>query len=199
MRRNSVGGCDFPARPDLSAQSQTVLWAPAANPAVLTLVAVPQFLSPGRPPPLEGSGEYRESPEGRHALHDSPAATQLILRPGAKPGSAIAALIPLDADALGRIEALIRFWRSWQRQTVPLDTRVTAQRRARLRLMLRAVDGSTAASYREIANAIYGERRVASEPWKTSPLRDTVIGLVKGGRSMIAGGYLQLLRHRRRL
>lgn len=197
--RNGVGGCDFPARPDLSALSQTVLWTPSANPAVVTLVAAPHFLSTTRPPPLEGSSAYRESPEGRHALHDGPAATQFILRPGAKPGGVVAALIPLDADALGRIEALTRFWRSWQRQTIPADTRITPQRRARLRLMLRAADGRrSAASYREIARSIYGEPRVASEHWKTSALRDTVIGLVKGGSFMIAGGYLQLLRHRRR-
>lgn len=65
--------------------------------------------------------------------------------------------------------------------------------------MMRAVDGRTArATYREIAIALYGVDRVAAESWKTSALRDTVIGLVEGGAAMIAGGYLKLLRHRRR-
>ncbi|MFG1181142.1 DUF2285 domain-containing protein, partial [Xanthobacter versatilis] len=45
---------------------------------------------------------------------------------------------------------------------------------------------------------LYSHKRVASEPWKTSALRDKVIGLVKGGLAMIGGGYLRLLRHRRR-
>lgn len=65
--------------------------------------------------------------------------------------------------------------------------------------MLQAADGRDhGASYREIANAIYGETRVSADSWKTSALRDTVIGLVESAITMIGGGYLQLLRHRRR-
>lgn len=107
--------------------------------------------------------------------------------------------MPLDADLLSRIESLRRLWRDWQHLSVPPDTRITAQRRRRLRLVLRAADGrDNGASYREIATAIYGAPRVAAEPWKTSPLRDTVIGLVESAAVLIGGGYLQLLRHRRR-
>jgi hypothetical protein len=76
---------------------------------------------------------------------------------------------------------------------------MTSQKRRRLRLMIQAVDGrANGASYREIAAALYGRERVGADPWKTSALRDTVIGLVEGGSAMIDGGYLQLLRHRRR-
>jgi len=79
------------------------------------------------------------------------------------------------------------------------DTRITKQQRRRLRFMLQASDGRDhGASYREIAQAIFGETRVASDPWKTSPLRDTVIGLVESAAIVIGGGYRQLLRHRRR-
>ncbi|PLP60819.1 hypothetical protein CYK37_00440 [Mesorhizobium loti] len=142
---------------------------------------------------------YRVTPDALHAVHNGADATQLVLPPGLRSDSSIAALIPLDADTPGRIEALSRLWRSWQGLSVPSDTRLTAQRRRRLRLMLRAADGrENAASYREIAQGFYGASRVASESWKTSPLRDTVIGLVEGASALIAGGYLQLLRHRRR-
>jgi hypothetical protein len=66
--------------------------------------------------------------------------------------------------------------------------------------MMQAADGrANGASYRAIATALYGQARVASNPWKTSPLRDAVVGLVKSGTNMIGGAYLQLLRHRRRL
>ena len=65
--------------------------------------------------------------------------------------------------------------------------------------MLQAVDGSTnGASYREIANIIFGASRIAADPWKTSALRDSTIDLVKDGLAMIAGGYRKLLRHRRK-
>ncbi|WP_245442208.1 DUF2285 domain-containing protein [Mesorhizobium hawassense] len=108
-------------------------------------------------------------------------------------------MIPLDSHTLGRVEALVRFWRAYHKRPVPADTRMTIQQRRRLRLMMRAADGRTnGASYRDIATAFYGTGRVASAPWKTSSLRDTVVGLVKGGGAMIAGGYLQLLSHRKR-
>ena len=65
--------------------------------------------------------------------------------------------------------------------------------------MLQAVDGRTAgATYREIAEVMYGRGRVASDPWKSSALRDATIRLVRDGNRMIDGGYRQLLRHRRR-
>ncbi|WP_343304414.1 DUF2285 domain-containing protein [Mesorhizobium retamae] len=166
---------------------------------MLTLTEIPDFLFSRQSRSSPDFATYRDSPEGHYAVHNSAPTIQIVLRPGLRPGSSVAALIPLDTETLGRIEALSRFWRAWQEQTVPPDTRITTQRRRRLRLMMRAADGrDNGASYREIAKAIYGEFRVASEPWKTSPLRDTVIGLVEGAVAIIGGGYLQLLRHRRR-
>lgn len=175
-----------------------MFWSPRADPAVLTLVAAfdPPF---GRSLPAPEFRTRRLAPEGHHAIHGSLVATQILLRPGTEPGLPLAVLMPLDADLLSRIESLRRLWRDWQHLSVPPDTRITAQRRRRLRLVLRAADGrDNGASYREIATAIYGAPRVAAEPWKTSPLRDTVIGLVESAAVLIGGGYLQLLRHRRR-
>ncbi len=197
--RNCVGGCDFPARPDLSALAQTVLWSPAVDPGVLSLAEVPAIPAKAESVPALHFTAHRMTPGECHAVHSGADATQLVLPPDLRSDSSIAALIPLDADTPGRIQALSRLWRSWKGLSVPPDTRLTAQRRRRLRLMLRAADGrDNMASYREIAQGLYGASRVASEPWKTSPLRDTVIGLVEGASALIAGGYLQLLRHRRR-
>ncbi|MDX8527878.1 DUF2285 domain-containing protein [Mesorhizobium sp. MSK_1335] len=166
---------------------------------MLALVPSPDFLSSDRSTALAGISAHHDSPQGSHAIHDSGIATQLLLFPGSEASCSRAALIPLDSETLGRIEALVRFWRGNNRRPVPPDTRMTVQQRRRLRLMMRAADGCTnGASYREIAIAFYGTGRVASNAWKTSSLRNTVIGLVKGGRAMIAGGYLQLLRHRKR-
>ncbi len=125
--------------------------------------------------------------------------TQLLLLPGSEPDRPLAILIPLDGDVPGRIEALLRFWQYLQGRPPPPDTRLTARQRARLRQMIRATDGrASGASYREIAIALFGAARVSERPWKTSSLRDTVIALVEGGAALIAGGYRNLLRHRRR-
>ncbi|WP_394069989.1 DUF2285 domain-containing protein [Xanthobacter aminoxidans] len=142
----------------------------------------------------------RDSAEGRYWIHGpAPHAAQVLVLTGTCPDAPLAALIPLDADSIGRMEALARFWRAVEGRPLIPDTRVTAQQRGRLRTMMLAADGrANGASYRDIAIVLYSHKRVASEPWKTSALRDKVIGLVKGGLAMIGGGYLKLLRHRRR-
>ena len=123
----------------------------------------------------------------------------LVRLPGTEPDAPLAALIPLDATGLDRIAATEHLLCALLERTVPPDSRLTEQQRRRARNMLRAVDGhKCGATYREIAEVIYGTGRIKSEHWKTSALRDSVIGLVKGGLAMIAGGYRQLLRHRRR-
>ncbi|MFG1230408.1 DUF2285 domain-containing protein [Xanthobacter wiegelii] len=141
-----------------------------------------------------------ESPEGAHtSIGEGRDRCQLLLLPGHHHDVPTAAVIPLDADMMGRVEALTRLWRAVEGRPAIPDTRITAQQRGRLRTMMLAADGrANGASYRDIALVLYGHKRVASEPWKTSALRDKVIGLVKGGLTMIGGGYLKLLRHRRR-
>lgn len=146
--------------------------------------------------PLEAD---RDGPEGKFAFYDGDVPIQLLMLPGAETTSSVVALIPLDADMLGRLETLTRLWRSLGGRKPPPDTRMTPQQRHRLRRMIQAADGRmNGASYREIALAIYGDARVSAEPWKTSTIRASVIGLVKGGLDAINGGYLNLLRHRRR-
>ncbi|WP_228148077.1 DUF2285 domain-containing protein [Roseibium algicola] len=102
---------------------------------------------------------------------------------------------PLDDGARARHRAMGRFLDFLEGKEIGADSRLTPQKRLRFKSMLRAVDGRTnGASYREIAENLFGARRVASEPWKTSPLRDTTIRLVRDGLAMVAGGYLDLLR-----
>ncbi len=122
-----------------------------------------------------------------------------IVTPDVGPSAPLAAVIPLDRDGLDRIDALSRLYRALYRLPVPPDRRLTTQQRRRLRNMLRAADGrSHGAGYREIAEALYGAASVAVYPWKSSPLRDSTMDLVRDGRAMIAGGYRKLLRHSRR-
>jgi hypothetical protein len=104
-------------------------------------------------------------------------------------------LSPLDDGARARHRAMGRLLDFLEGREIGADSRLTPQKRHRFKSMLRAVDGrSNGASYRQIAESLFGARRVASEPWKTSPLRDTTIRLVRDGLTMVAGGYLDLLR-----
>jgi hypothetical protein len=137
---------------------------------------------------------------GAHGFNENDKLTsQVVVLDGANVDGELSALIPLDGNTLGRIEALARFYSAQLGRAIPSDTRLTSQQRLRLRFMIQALDGrNNAATYREIANAIYGASRVADLPWKTSPLRDSVIALVKDGIAMVGGGYRQLLIHRRR-
>ncbi|WP_347270227.1 DUF2285 domain-containing protein [Rhizorhabdus histidinilytica] len=183
----------------MSALTQSVLWSPVVVPSVLTLAPAPEHLSHGATPPLRPLDAGRDSPEGKYALYDGDSSLQVLMMPGSDPTKPAVAIIPLDGDMLGRIETLTRLWRSLRGQKPPPDTRMTQQQRRRLRRMIQAADGRmNGASYREIAMAIYGEPRISAESWKTSPLRASIIGLVKGGLDAINGGYLNMLRHRRR-
>lgn len=74
---------------------------------------------------------------------------------------------------------------------------LTRQRRDRLVLTVRALDGHLAeASYREIAQALFGTRRIERDTWKTSSLRDRTIRLVRGGIHLMRAGYRTLMRGR---
>ena len=197
--RSGAGGCDFAAAPELSALAQDVLWAPAEDPAVLIFAPTPDGLASGSVRPLPSLGPGRASDQGRHATCRGAVVAQVLLLAGTAVGDPVAALIPFDEDLPGRVEALVRFWRGVSSLPVPRDTRLTVPQRRRLRSMLQAVDGrGDGASYREIASAVFETNRTTMEPWKTSSTRDAVIGLARGGAAMIAGGYRQLLRHRRR-
>ncbi|WP_259668309.1 DUF2285 domain-containing protein [Rhizobium lentis] len=138
--------------------------------------------------------------DGTHFLLEAGGQTIRLLRlAGVPPDIPLAALVPLDPDGFDRAEAIYRLLRALLGRTVPEDRRLTPQQKRRQRFMLQATDGRmNGATYREIASVIYGVDRVASEPWKTSALRDATTALVKDGLAMIAGGYRTLLRHRRR-
>ncbi|MBK5956863.1 hypothetical protein CCR97_01345 [Rhodoplanes elegans] len=150
-------------------------------------------------PDLDASSA-RAGLDGLSIVHgDGASAVRLFLTIDASPANPLVALVPLGPDGLDRIDAVTRLWRAVNGRKVPIDPRLTKQQRRRLRRMLQAVDGHTeGASYREIAEAIFGAARIADTSWKTSALRDVTIDLVKDGLALIAGGYRELLRRRRR-
>ena len=110
----------------------------------------------------------------------------------------LASLIPLDAGVARRAEATMQFWRFMTQGGPRPPPAVPPQRIRRLVTILRALDGRlSGASYRAIAEALFGADRVASEPWKTAPLRDSVIRLARAGFALMRGDYRKLLDPRR--
>jgi hypothetical protein len=196
-----AGACNFFVPPSLNAGEGSVFWSAEADTSAVLLTQTPTVL------PTAGnlSSELRDpaaksDDQGAHLLLAVGDETiRLVRLAGVPTGTPLAALVPLDADGHDRIEAIDRLLRALQGRTVPADRRLTSQQKRRHRQMLQATDGHlNGANYREIARVIFGIDRVAAEQWKTSALRASVIGLIKGGRAMIGGGYRQLLRHRRK-
>ncbi|KND19075.1 hypothetical protein ADZ37_10915 [Pannonibacter phragmitetus] len=146
------------------------------------------------------AGEKRITPDELHLLlREIGAGLHLVADPAIRPDDPISVAIALDRDGLDRVAALDRLLRHLAGYRVPPDQRMTAQQRRRLKVMLRAVDARQhRASQREIAQVLFGVERIAEEHWQSSPLRDTVRDLIRDGTAMIAGGYLKLLRFRRR-
>lgn len=106
-------------------------------------------------------------------------------------------LLPLDTHWSARLVAAERLQRALSGR--PAGPVITSQRRDRLKRALRTIDGRRqGASYREVAHAFFGQRRVAGEHWKTSALKAQVARLAALGRRMVERGYRMLLQGRYR-
>ena len=69
----------------------------------------------------------------------------------------------------------------------------------RLLLALRALDARIdGATYRTIAEGLFGAKYIPERAWKTHDLRNRTIRLVKTGLELMHGGYRELLRLARR-
>lgn len=180
-----------------------MIWSAEADTSAVLLAQMPallptvdNFYSELREPAARAD----EDEGGRHFLFKAGGqAIRIVQLAGVPPETPLAALVPLDPDGFDRTEAIERLLRALLGRTVPDDRRLTPQQKRRQRHMLQATDGRiNGATYRDIAGVIFGVDRIASEPWKTSALRDATTALVKDGLAMINGGYRTLLRHRRR-
>lgn len=192
-------GLQFFVDPQRSALDDPVYWSPSTDPATLVLMRTPDFLESNMLLDIPVAASHKSADKlfavsvlGDHTFN-------VIFAARSTPGDPCTVLLPIDDDCLSRIETLTRLWRALRGGIVPPDTRITSQQQRRVRLMMQAVDGRVnGATYREIADAIYGASRVAADAWKTSALRDSTIALVRDGTAMVVGEYRQLLKHRRR-
>lgn len=196
---DGIGGCDFATPSNDTARDTTVFWAPEVDASVVLLATSPPNL------PTESArttilqpGEPRRASDGLYiAQRRGRAIAYAVLLGQSCIDGPVSAVIPLDEFAADRFAASERFWRLAKDCPVA-DTRLTKQRCLRLRHMMRAVDGKAAhASQREIAEVIFGRRRVEAELWHESSVRYATMRLLRDGLAMVNGGYHKLLRSHR--
>jgi len=149
-----------------------------------------------------GSGEVRQASDGWHAVvRMRDVEHRLWLRETPAVGAAYAVELPLDGDFADRAHASQRFWRALNGRSpgAPLHE-LSAQRRQRLTLALRALDGRLdGGTYREIAEVLFGAKRIPERSWKTHDLRNRTVRLVQTGFYLMRGGYRALLKRPRKL
>lgn len=160
------------------------------------------MLSSGSAPADALASEHRRvTSETSHSLHPlgNGQHLHLVLSEGVSADTPLAALVPLGSEGFDRVEAITRLLAALHGRTVPPDTRLTRQQRARARRMLQAFDGRRAgATQQEIAEVIFRTGKLTRDQWQAASARHAVIGLLTGAQALIAGGYRKLLRHRRR-
>ncbi|WP_024520620.1 DUF2285 domain-containing protein [Bradyrhizobium sp. Tv2a-2] len=143
------------------------------------------------------SGSIRQAPDGWHVvLRIEGVQYHLWLKQAPELSAFYSAELPLDSDYEIRAHAAHRLWRVINgRPPGPSFYQLSAQRRQRLALALRAFDGHVdGASYREIAEVLFDRKRIAERSWKTHELRSLIIRLVQDGLALISDGYRALLR-----
>ena len=120
-----------------------------------------------------------------------------------KIGGPIAVLLPLDQLFDIRAAAALRLWRALTGRSLGPDLGVlTPERRSRLILALRALDGRLErATYPEIAAVLFDTAPISKRDWISHELRDQTGRIIRLGFSMMRGGYRRLLLHpyRRRI
>jgi hypothetical protein len=194
-----TGDYDFAVDPNLPAGRAPLIWLPHLDPSAVLLASAPQGFRNASGLGTVTPTFERRGPGGNYLIvDDGHGRMPVVLIDGADALTPVAAVIPLDLDFAARAEAALRLWRfaTGRPRRRPSD-RLTLQRRQRLVLTLRALDGRLdGETYRAIAQALFGATRVPTGVgWKTHDLRDRTIRLARAGVTLMQGGYLELLRY----
>ncbi|WP_426441607.1 DUF2285 domain-containing protein [Bradyrhizobium genosp. P] len=147
------------------------------------------------------AGQVRRASDGWHAiLRAGTVEHRVWLKEPPAIGANYVAELPLDGDFDARAYAARRLWRTMHgRRPGPAFHELSKQRRERLSTAIHALDARAAGStYRAIAEALFGKKRIPERAWKTHDLRNRTIRLVQGGLALMRGGYRELLRPKRK-
>ena len=179
-----------------------IFWAPEALPTIVPIVRSSAGAGPNALDLADlSAGELRRAFDGWHAVVRLRGAEHRFwLREAPATGVSYAAELPFDADFDVRAHAAHRLWRTLNGLPAgPPFHHLSPQRRQRLLLALRALDARTdGATYRTIAEGLFGAKSIPERAWKTHDLRNRTIRLVKTGLELMHGGYRELLRLARR-
>ncbi|MCP3406186.1 DUF2285 domain-containing protein [Bradyrhizobium sp. CCGB01] len=143
------------------------------------------------------AGQVRRAADGWHAVLRIGAVDHRVWsKDPPMLGASYAAELPFDGDLEARTYAARRLWRAMNgRASGPAFRQLSKQRRERLSAAIRALDAHSAGgSYRIIAEALFGKKRIPDRAWKTHDLRNRTVRLVQGGLALMRGGYRKLLR-----
>lgn len=194
--------------PELRADEAEIFWLPEL--LASSVILVPSPIAPASDEDATGSPSIapsasdllnhpalvarRTGDDGQHLLLGSTRdQCQLWLPDLREAGRPLAAVILLDELTPHRAEAALSFW-CMLRDKPPRRAEHPPELR-RVFSLLRALDDHLdGASYRQIAERLFGKSRVAADPWKTSSLRDATIRLVRGGVALMRGGYRKFLK-----
>ena len=147
------------------------------------------------------SGDIGQSADGWHVLlRIGDVEHRLWLKEPPVADACYASELVLDGNFEIRSHAARRLWLALHKRPAgPTFHELSPQRRQRLALTLRALDARIEGnSYREIAEGLFGPRRIPERAWKSDDLRNRTIRLVKDGVALMRGGYRALLRQARR-
>jgi Uncharacterized conserved protein (DUF2285) len=194
MVSRGAGGCDF-VMPEPRRAVRPALWTAASLPSVIPITPLPPNLADRN---LQADGLSLGPP----LTEDGP--DWLINRRGCLfrlhileiPGEQVPCVVlPLDRVFEIRAAAALRLWRGLTGRLPGRDPAILpAARRDRLLLALRALDGRLEkASYRDIAEILFGTSRMPERGWKTHDLRDRTVRLARLGQALMQGGYRRLL------
>lgn len=198
------GACLFAADPQKACHEQIIFWAPEVLPTVLSVGASSSQPS-DQPIALDLTGlsptELRQNTDGWHAvLRVGDTTHRVWMKKLPVAGASQAIELPMDVSFGLRAEAAQSLVRTLSgRSPRPQLPNLPVQRRRRLALVLRALDGSNEGeNYRAIAEGLFGKERVPEHAWKTDDLRSHTIRLVQRGLALMRGGYRELLRPKRK-
>ena len=164
---------------------------------MVVLQKVPEVLSGAVEPTILPEGSTKHAHDGLHHLLDPGLQVRLQLLQEDPDAEALVAIVPLDQDGFARLNAIYRLLAQLHGRKVPVDKRLTRQKRLRAKRMLQAYDGHLAgASHREIAEVFFRLTGVDRDEWQSAPERFAVMALLRDARKMIDGGYRALLRSR---